>query len=106
MTKTEMIAKKMEELKARNWGEGVVVSMTIKEMAERLVNNELTEQAEVKEKETKGIITMKYSEYKNNYAGYKTVPNSYDKKAKTIQVITKSNVCPICRGYCYGDCQS
>lgn len=36
-----------------------------------------------------GIVTMHYSEYKNNYASCKTVPGSYDKRAKTIDVCTK-----------------
>lgn len=62
-----------------------------------------------------GIVEMHYSEYKNNYAFCKTVPNSYDKKAKTIKVYTNGSseikfgkysnaLCRTCGTYCYGDC--
>lgn len=62
--------------------------------------------AEIEEEKRQGIITVHYSDYKNNYQGYKTIPNSYDKKAKTIKVIVKTNsVCPKCKTFCYGDCQ-
>lgn len=63
---------------------------------------------EQRQKLENGIMTMLYSEYKNNYSGYKTVPNSYDKKRKTIDVIIKnhSGLCPKCGTYCYGDCEA
>jgi glutathionyl-hydroquinone reductase len=68
---------------------------------------EQREQEQIQKQES-GIITMKYSEYKNNYAGCKTVPNSYDKKDKTIDVIVKNQngICPKCHTYCYGDCEA
>jgi len=34
----------------------------------------------------KGIKEMSYAEYKNKFAGCKTIANTYDKKAKTIKV--------------------
>ncbi len=34
----------------------------------------------------KGIKEMSYAEYKNKFAGCKTIANSYDKKEKTIKV--------------------
>ena len=68
-----------------------------------------------KEKPQAQTVWMKYSEYKNNYSDFKTVPNSYDKKDKTILVIlsdapavakkvAKAEICPRCGTYCYGDC--
>ena len=43
--------------------------------------------AEAKEADLqKGIKEMSYAEYKNNFAGCKTIANTYDKKAKTIKV--------------------
>lgn len=73
------------------------------------------------EKEAKGIVRMHYSEYKNDYSDCQTVEGSYDKRTKTIEVMTKVQkekttrnayksvaarygVCPRCRTYCYGDC--
>ena len=67
----------------------------------------------------KGIRRMHYSEYKSNYNDCETVPGSYDKRTKTIEVMTnvsrKNNarnafvnringLCPRCHTYCYGDC--
>ena len=34
----------------------------------------------------KGIKEMSYAEYKNKFAGCKTIANTYDKKTKTIKV--------------------
>lgn len=67
-----------------------------------------------------GLRRMHYSEYKNNYADCKTVEGSYDKRTKTIEVLTlvpkiarksmtyltntKNGLCPRCGTYCYGDC--
>lgn len=65
----------------------------------------------------KGIVRMHYSEYKNNYSNCQTVEGSYDKRTKTIEVMTKvaksfrrsmssvvNGICPRCHTYCYGDC--
>lgn len=61
-----------------------------------------------------GLRRMHYSEYKNNYSDCKTVPGSYDKKTKTIEVMTMvrkgfkriayDGICPCCHTYCCGDC--
>lgn len=61
-----------------------------------------------------GLRRMHYSEYKTNYSDCQTVEGSYDKKSKTIEVMTlvrKSfkrigykGLCPRCHTYCYGDC--
>lgn len=72
------------------------------------------------EKEAKGIVRMSYSDYKSNYSDCRTVEGSYDKRTKTIEVMTKVakqssrpayksvtsryGVCPRCHTYCYGDC--
>ena len=67
----------------------------------------------------KGIVRMHYSEYKSNYSDCQTVEGSYDKRTKTIEVMTKvakaacntfksavnrNGVCPRCHTYCFGDC--
>ncbi len=65
----------------------------------------------------KGIVRMHYSEYKTNYSDCQTVEGSYDKRTKTIEVMTKvaksarrtvstviNGLCPRCHTYCYGDC--
>ena len=64
----------------------------------KINKNEITEDL--------NAVEMKYSEYKNNYAGCKTVSGSYDKKQKTIKVITNNGFCQKCKTYCYGDCQA
>ena len=69
------------------------------------------------ESEAKGIRRMHYSEYKTNYSDCQTVEGSYDKRTKTIEVMTKvikgarrsiasmvNGICPRCHTYCYGDC--
>ena len=69
------------------------------------------------EAESKGIRRMHYSEYKNSYSDCQTVEGSYDKRTKTIEVMTKvikgarrsiasivNGLCPRCHTYCYGDC--
>lgn len=66
-----------------------------------------------------GLRRMHYGEYKTSYSNCETVPGSYDKATKTIEVYTKrirstygthsahstSGLCPYCHTYCYGDCQ-
>lgn len=57
----------------------------------------------------RGIVRMHYAEYKNNYSECRTVKGSYDKRTKTIEVITRKDVnglCPHCHTWCYGDCQA
>lgn len=63
-----------------------------------------------------GMRRMHYSEYKTNYSDCKTVDGSYDKKTKTIEVMTLvrksfkriayNGLCPRCHTYCYGDCMA
>lgn len=69
-----------------------------------------------------GLRRMHYSEYKNNYSNCETVPGSYDKSTKTIEVLTAvirgrkirnfaavshlNGLCPYCHTYCYGDCRA
>lgn len=66
-----------------------------------------------------GLRRMHYSEYKNNYSDCETVPGSYDKRTKTIEVLTLkcknrntafarrlNGLCPHCHTYCYGDCRA
>lgn len=66
-----------------------------------------------------GLRRMHYSEYKNNYSDCETVPGSYDKRTKTIEVMTLkrkvrnsaaisrlNGLCPRCHTYCYGDCMA
>lgn len=63
-----------------------------------------------------GTRRMHYSEYKSNYSDCKTVEGSYDKKTKTIEVMTLvrkgfkriayNGLCPRCHTYCYGDCMA
>lgn len=36
-----------------------------------------------------GLVRMHYSQYKNSWADHKTVEHSYDKRTKTIVVMTK-----------------
>lgn len=64
-----------------------------------------------------GIRRMHYSEYKRDYSDCQTVEGSYDKRTKTIEVMTRRfktaraafasrvhGLCPRCHTYCYGDC--
>lgn len=61
-----------------------------------------------------GLRRMHYAEYKRNYSNCETVEGSYDKKTKTIEVMTRrvksvkkisyNGLCPRCHTYCYGDC--
>lgn len=59
-----------------------------------------------------GLRRMHYSEYKNNYSNCETVEGSYDKRTKTIEVLTRkiknvrNSICPYCHTYCYGDCRA
>ena len=72
----------------------------------------------------KGIRRMHYSEYKRDYADCETVEGSYDKRTKTIEVMTlvrkgakataakimprtsRTGLCPYCHTWCYGDCRA
>ena len=72
----------------------------------------------------KGIRRMHYSEYKRDYADCETVEGSYDKRTKTIEVMTlvrkgakataakimprtsRNGLCPYCHTWCYGDCRA
>lgn len=66
-----------------------------------------------------GLRRMHYSEYKTSYADCQTVEGSYDKRTKTIEVMTKvlrdsrhyghrsnDGLCPYCHTYCNGDCRA
>lgn len=66
-----------------------------------------------------GLRRMHYSEYKTNYSDCETVEGSYDKRTKTIEVLTlnrkirntafarrMNGLCPYCHTYCYGDCRA
>lgn len=67
-----------------------------------------------------GIVRMGYAQYKREYSNCQTVEGSYDKHAKTIEVMTKvartfsrrpsvtaiRGLCPRCHTYCYGDCMA
>lgn len=68
-----------------------------------------------------GLRRMHYSEYKTNYSNCQTVEGSYDKRTKTIEVMTLvrkgvklisyagktiNGLCPYCHTYCYGDCRA
>lgn len=74
---------------------------------------------EIAEAAKTGLRRMHYSEYKNNYSDCETVPGSYDKRTKTIEVLTfkrkirntafasrLNGICPRCHTYCYGDCMA
>lgn len=83
------------------------------ELAETRVANRERKAAEDAKSEAQGIMTMPYGEYKNKYSHCQTVPNSYDKRRKTIDVMTKTSkyssrnnngICPRCGTYCDGDC--
>lgn len=71
----------------------------------------------------KGIRRMHYGEYKRDYADCETVEGSYDKRTKTIEVMTlvrkgakaaakimprtsRNGLCPYCHTWCYGDCRA
>ena len=72
----------------------------------------------------KGIRRMHYSEYKRDYSDCETVEGSYDKRTKTIEVMTlvrksakataakimprisRNGLCPYCHTWCYGDCRA
>ena len=66
-----------------------------------------------------GLRRMHYSKHENNYSDCETVPRSYDKRTKTIEVLTLkrkirnsavisrlNSLCPRCHTYCYGDCMA
>ena len=66
-----------------------------------------------------GLRRMHYSEYKRDFSNCQTVDGSYDKRTKTIEVMTKvvktartafmsrvNGICPRCHTYCYGDCSA
>lgn len=75
------------------------------------------------EKSAAGIVRMAYAQYKREYSDFQTVEGSYDKRTKTIEVMTKTlrtfaksarrisvtairGLCPRCHTYCYGDCMA
>lgn len=57
-----------------------------------------------------GLRRMHYSEYKTSYSDCETVSGSYDKRTKTIEVMTLrrksfkrisyNGLCPRCHTYC------
>ena len=51
---------------------------------------ELAKAEEEAKRAAAGIRRMHYSEYKEYYSECETVANSYDKKTKTIEVMTKT----------------
>lgn len=67
-----------------------------------------------------GTVRMSYAQYKREYANCQTVEGSYDKRTKTIEVMTNvartfarrpsvtaiRGLCPRCHTYCYGDCMA
>lgn len=75
---------------------------------------------EAAKRESAGVVRMHYSQYKNEYSNCQTVDGSYDKKTKTIEVMTKvarvferrpsvtaiRGLCHRCHTYCYGDCMA
>ena len=70
------------------------------------------------EKAAAGIVRMAYAQYKREYSDFQTVEGSYDKRTKTIEVMTRTlrtyarrpsvtairGLCPRCHTYCYGEC--
>lgn len=79
-------------------------------------NAKETAKTAIKAAET-GLRRMHYSEYKRDFADCEAVEGSYDKRTKTIEVMTKrfktarntfvsrlNGRCPRCHTYCYGDC--
>lgn len=98
---------------AKNWVSKLSFSECLRRAWET-AKNEIKAAAEIA---AKGIRRMHYSEYKTNYSDCQTVEGSYDKRTKTIEVMTKvvkaartayksvrNGICPRCHTYCYGDC--
>lgn len=98
---------------AKKW----VQSLSFGECLRRAWANAKEALKAAQEAEAKGIRRMHYSEYKANYSNCQTVDGSYDKRTKTIEVMTKivkgsrrsissliNGLCPRCHTYCYGDC--
>lgn len=91
--------------------------LTFSAALKRAWNNAKEAAMSAKKDAEEGRVTMSYSQYKNNYAGCATLEGSYNKRDKSIVVLTKVNkyskakasscgICPKCGTYCYGDCQS
>jgi len=105
MTRLEQI---INELKKEN-DPCINYGVSYEQKAKNILNKELRQKEENEKNERLGLKTITYREYKNNeeYMHYPTLKNSYDKKTKTITIITKANktnICPKCGTYCYGDC--
>ena len=98
---------------------GWVESLSFSECLRRAWRNAKEEVKAAAEAAVKGIRRMHYSEYKSNYSDCETVEGSYDKRTKTIEVMTnvrrvrksainsyrsRNGLCPRCHTYCYGDC--
>lgn len=99
----------INELRA-NGRKDIEYGVTIEEAAQNMLNGLLREEKEKEKEESLGLKTILYSEYKTitEYSRYPTMKNSYDKKNKTIVIITKANqmnICPKCGTVCYGDCE-
>lgn len=88
--------------------------------AERAAEAAKRAAVEAAKREAAGVVRMHYSQYKNEYSSCQTVDGSYDKKTKTIEVMTRvarvferhpsvtaiRGLCPRCHTYCYGDCMA
>lgn len=98
---------------AKNW----VNQLSFAECLRRAWATAKDEVKAAEEAAAKGIRRMHYSEYKSSYSDCQTVEGSYDKRTKTIEVMTKvvkcarrsvssliNGLCPRCHTYCYGDC--
>lgn len=114
------IMKKAWELyrKALGWLEHyrLTFAQALKRAWQMVKDNARYEEQSQKE----GRETMHYSKYKNEYSHCATVEGSYNKRDKTIVVLTKvskqskyatnnakhnnNGLCPKCGTYCYGDC--
>lgn len=101
----------------------MIGAISFAEALRRAWKSAKAEIAENADRETKGIVRMHYAEYKRNYSDCETVDGSYDKRTKTIEVMTKIvkadkrtaytrierfgssfGICRKCGTYCYGDC--
>ncbi len=100
---------------AQNWVENHDFAWALKR-AWKAAKEAVKEAAEAAQT---GLRRMHYSEYKNSYSDCKTVEGSYDKRTKTIEVMTLvkkgaraavkaivNGLCPRCGTYCYGDCRA
>ena len=102
------------------WNYAKEVIKEAEEKAKRAAEAAKRIAAEEAQKIAAGVVRMHYSQYKNEYSNCQTVEGSYDKKTKTIEVMTKvarvferrpsvtaiRGLCPRCHTYCYGDCMA